>query len=118
MSLPHLVPPRARIAPTDDGRGEVVHSVEPPHVPANPEAAYIRGRAEFASVFGDLAKGKRNWQLAAFGALGSAGGGGAPPGGGPAPPPREPRHTSSKWTSSDACRPLDQPSGSVPSTSG
>ena len=31
---------------------------------------YIRGRAEFDSVFGDLAKGKRNWQLVAFSALG------------------------------------------------
>ena len=33
---------------------------------------YLRGRAEFESVFGDLAKGKRNWQLAAFAALGLA----------------------------------------------
>jgi type IV secretion system protein VirB5 len=31
----------------------------------------LRGRAEFHSVFSDLAKGKRNWQLAAFGLLGT-----------------------------------------------
>ena len=31
---------------------------------------YLRGRAEFDSVFGDLARGKRNWQLVAFGSLG------------------------------------------------
>ena len=31
----------------------------------------LRGRAEFQSVFADLAKGKRNWQLAAFGLLGT-----------------------------------------------
>ena len=36
------------------------------------DAAYLRGRAEFNSVFGDLARGKRNWQLAAFTALGIA----------------------------------------------
>jgi type IV secretion system protein VirB5 len=34
---------------------------------------YLRGRAEFDSVFADLAKGKRNWQLVAFGALAVAG---------------------------------------------
>lgn len=34
---------------------------------------HLRGRAEFDSVFGDLAKGKRNWQLVAFGALGLSG---------------------------------------------
>jgi type IV secretory pathway TrbF-like protein len=31
----------------------------------------MRGRAEFQSVFSDLAKGKRNWQLVAFGLLGT-----------------------------------------------
>lgn len=35
-----------------------------------PDTAYLRGRAEFDSVFSDLAKGKRNWQLIAFGAMG------------------------------------------------
>jgi type IV secretion system protein TrbF len=34
------------------------------------DTAYLRGRAEFDSVFSDLAKGKRNWQLIAFGAMG------------------------------------------------
>jgi type IV secretion system protein VirB5 len=37
------------------------------------EPPYVRGRAEFYGAFADLAKGKRNWQLAAFGALGLAG---------------------------------------------
>ena len=46
---------------------------ETPNLPTTSEPPYVRGRAEFASVFGDLAKGKRNWQLAAFGALGIAG---------------------------------------------
>lgn len=35
--------------------------------------AVARGRAEFAGAFGDLARSRRNWQLAAFGALGVAG---------------------------------------------
>jgi type IV secretion system protein VirB5 len=40
-------------------------------VPTNEsDASYVRGRSEFDSVFGDLAKGKRNWQLVAFAALG------------------------------------------------
>ena len=39
---------------------------------ARTDLPYVRGRAEFDSVFGDLAKGKRNWQLAAFAALGLA----------------------------------------------
>ena len=39
---------------------------------ARTDLPYLRGRAEFDSVFGDLAKGKRNWQLAAFTALGLA----------------------------------------------
>ena len=37
------------------------------------DARVLRGRAEFDSVFGDLAKGKRNWQLAFFGLLGVTG---------------------------------------------
>lgn len=36
----------------------------------SPDSPYLRGRAEFDSVFSDLAKGKRNWQLIAFGAIG------------------------------------------------
>lgn len=35
--------------------------------------SYLRGRAEFESRFGDLAKGKRNWQLMAYGAIGVLG---------------------------------------------
>lgn len=47
------------------GHPAIVHS-------ARTDSAYLRGRAEFDSVFGDLARGKRNWQLAAFTALGIA----------------------------------------------
>ena len=36
------------------------------------ELPYIRGRAEFNTVFGDLARGKRNWQIVAFSAIGVA----------------------------------------------
>jgi type IV secretory pathway TrbF-like protein len=35
---------------------------------------YLAARREFASAFGDLAKGKRNWQLCAFGLLALLGG--------------------------------------------
>ena len=42
-------------------------------LPSPPRAAepnpYLAARREFESVFGDLAKGKRNWQLAAFALL-------------------------------------------------
>jgi type IV secretion system protein VirB5 len=41
-------------------------------VPAGAELPYLRGRVEFAGAFADLAKGKRNWQLAGFGLLGIA----------------------------------------------
>src|SRR5215208_266813 len=41
------------------------------HPPA--ENPFLRGRAEFDSVFADLARGKRNWQLVAFGAVSVAG---------------------------------------------
>jgi type IV secretory pathway TrbF-like protein len=37
---------------------------------ANP---YLAAREEFVSTFGDLAKGKRNWQVCAFGLLGLLG---------------------------------------------
>jgi type IV secretory pathway TrbF-like protein len=36
-------------------------------------ASWVDGRAEFHSVFSDLARGKRNWQLIAFGLLAVAG---------------------------------------------
>jgi type IV secretory pathway TrbF-like protein len=71
MTLPHVL---TRFTETANGRSSApIPSLSAPAVPSNPDPAYIRGRAEFASVFGDLAKGKRNWQLAAFGALGVAG---------------------------------------------
>ena len=35
-------------------------------------SAHAGGRAEFQSMFGDLARGKRNWQLVAYAALGIA----------------------------------------------
>jgi type IV secretion system protein VirB5 len=35
-----------------------------------PLPPHLRGRAEFESLFGALARGKRNWQLVAFGSLG------------------------------------------------
>ena len=37
------------------------------------DSRVLRGRSEFDSVFSDLAKGKRNWQLAFFGLLGVTG---------------------------------------------
>src|SRR5260370_14323728 len=42
-----------------------------PQSPGAPRAAnpYLAAREEFVSVFGDLARGKRNWQLVAFGLL-------------------------------------------------
>ena len=40
-----------------------------PVATARSDLLYIRGRAEFNSVFGDLAKGKRNWQIVALCAL-------------------------------------------------
>lgn len=54
-----------------DGRGDDLH---PPRAPAGQaiDQRALRGRAEFQSMFSDLAKGKRNWQLAAFGLLGVA----------------------------------------------
>jgi type IV secretion system protein VirB5 len=37
--------------------------------PAGAANPYLAAREEFVSTFGDLARGKRNWQLAAFGLL-------------------------------------------------
>lgn len=71
MGLSTLLP-----RPSRNGRGDA--PAAPAHHDAGPAAArsdaiYLRGRAEFDSVFGDLARGKRNWQLAAFGMLAVAG---------------------------------------------
>lgn len=38
-----------------------------------PERTFVTARTEFQNVFGDLAKGKRNWQLIAFGLLAALG---------------------------------------------
>lgn len=70
MALSHVLAPAREEANGRSNSGLAPIAESP--VPTNPDSAYIRGRAEFASVFGDLAKGKRNWQLAAFGALGVA----------------------------------------------
>src|SRR5690349_15885453 len=61
-------------ANTNNGHGAdgSVLALEGTGLPAV-EPSYIRGRAEFNSVFADLARGKRNWQLMAFGALSVAG---------------------------------------------
>ncbi len=39
--------------------------------PSRPDTRLIEARNEFANAFGDLARGKRNWQLVAFWALGA-----------------------------------------------
>ena len=56
-------------APADGRPGEANTTEAALH---RPDLPYMRGRAEFDSVFGDLAKGKRNWQIAAFASLGIA----------------------------------------------
>lgn len=73
MSLPNLLRRSSRNGKGHDAHDHDVHDV----VPMSPlasgrlsDAAYLRGRAEFDSVFSDLAKGKRNWQLIAFTAMG------------------------------------------------
>lgn len=60
---------------SDRGGVAVIRSIPLAHPPGtNPWVdAVARGRAEFAGAFGDLARSRRNWQLAAFGALGVAG---------------------------------------------
>ena len=55
--------PRASAAPV----------AENPFVAAVASPAHVRGRAEFHTRFDDLAKGKRNWQLAAFASFGLSG---------------------------------------------
>jgi type IV secretion system protein VirB5 len=42
-------------------------SAAPAHAQDNP---FLAARTEFMNAFGDLAKGKRNWQLAAYGLMG------------------------------------------------
>jgi type IV secretion system protein TrbF len=62
------------ILPGRNGSGAAADAPLPAvisHTPA--ENPFLRGRAEFDSVFADLARGKRNWQLVAFGAVAVAG---------------------------------------------
>jgi type IV secretion system protein TrbF len=49
-----------------DGRERSAASV----VPAHRDNPFLAARSEFMNAFGDLAMGKRNWQLIAFAALG------------------------------------------------
>ncbi len=44
-----------------------VASAPPAHADGNP---FLAARTEFTNAFGDLAKGKRNWQLTAYGLMG------------------------------------------------
>ncbi|HYM97071.1 MAG TPA: VirB8/TrbF family protein [Candidatus Sulfotelmatobacter sp.] len=55
-----------------NGHGNAGTAVAPRSVQTE-DSPYVRGRAEFDSVFGDLARGKRNWQLVAFGTTAVAG---------------------------------------------
>ena len=55
-------------SPSANGHSSPSVDAAPLPVPPS-DSPYVRGRAEFDSVFGDLAKGKRNWQLIAFGAM-------------------------------------------------
>ena len=43
------------------------HPAAPPTTSYEP--AHLRGRGQFDAIFADLARGKRNWQIAAFGAI-------------------------------------------------
>ena len=61
------VPPLANRAGTANEGGTTTGSSS-----AHLDLPYLRGRAEFNALFGDLATGKRNWQLVAFAALGIA----------------------------------------------
>lgn len=71
MSTSELVPDWRAISSPPADRADSDHTTA---VCSNTrgDSPYLRGRAEFDSVFGDLAKGKRNWQLAALIALGLA----------------------------------------------
>ena len=56
--------------PNENGSlGAETAKLATPAATAGSELTYMRGRAEFNTVFGDLAKGKRNWQIVAFCAL-------------------------------------------------
>jgi type IV secretion system protein VirB5 len=53
------------------GTARVAPAAEAPRAtaPARPGNPYLAARAEFITTFGDLARGKRNWQLCAFSLL-------------------------------------------------
>ena len=58
---------------THAGNGVHPAAAELPYVvQSNGGAPHLSGRGEFDSIFADLARGKRNWQIAAFGAIGVA----------------------------------------------
>ena len=64
-----------RLPTAGDTDGDDSHAARAESRSAGPEKRsvderVVRGRAEFQSMFSDLAKGKRNWQLACFGLLG------------------------------------------------
>src|SRR5260370_3788632 len=64
MRLPRFIAQHFGRAP--NGRKPARESA----VPANRDSPFLLARTEFMNAFGDLAVGKRNWQLMAFVALG------------------------------------------------
>ncbi len=64
MRLPRFI--TQRLGRAADGRERVPESA----VRANGDSPFLAARHEFMNAFGDLAVGKRNWQLIAFGLLG------------------------------------------------
>ena len=63
LRLPRFIEERFGRATGADGAG----SAPPAHPDGNP---FLAARTEFMNAFGDLAKGKRNWQLAAYALMG------------------------------------------------
>src|SRR5687767_2098454 len=73
--MPLLSFGRARVGNHANGQGSLATADVAPGAPpaTNPWVEAVQhGRREWAGAFGDLAKSRRNWQLAAFGALGIA----------------------------------------------
>ena len=69
MRLPRLAGARAGRGPTGGNGAEPVQSTAAPQT--GPSVNHIiAARTEFANAFGDLARGKRNWQLMAFALVG------------------------------------------------
>jgi type IV secretion system protein TrbF len=63
LRLPRFIEERFGRAVGADGAG----SAPPAHPDGNP---FLAARTEFMNAFGDLAKGKRNWQLTAYALMG------------------------------------------------